>query len=138
MIFWEGPPYIAELMLMEILFWHGMTRARLNWKFKYQEKNYFVCCLKMNVFRKIKKHFSDIRYINFNLFLTTGLDVILCKPRSTKLLWMIGPWYCSVLVPNLLRPVEDSDTLSFWTPGLPERVLCNHPCLSVVRPSVCL
>ena len=20
----------------------------------------------------------------------------------------------------------------FWTPGLPERVLCNHPCLSVV------
>ena len=21
----------------------------------------------------------------------------------------------------------------FWTPGLPERVLCNHPCPSVVR-----
>ena len=27
-------------------------------------------------------------------------------------------------------------SFSFWTPSLPERVLCNHPCPSVVRPSV--
>ena len=25
---------------------------------------------------------------------------------------------------------------SYWTPGLPERVICNHPCPSVVRPLV--
>ena len=28
------------------------------------------------------------------------------------------------------------ESVSFWTPGLPVGVLCNHPCPSVVRPSV--